>query len=357
MLRGAGTSALAQMRTLAAGLLALLAAAAAPAAEPAAPDACAHGGSALPALPRGSMRVWTAQGSATLVVAPVGGSQPAHAAAATADRPQMLLQLESGAAPLRASRQPLFSSLVTPGLPGVVPHMARVGSTEMVAFVHEDGDPVLLAVLVTERDAVGGASTRLHLGLGGGDETAAPMAVAALEHLYAYVSRLPPEQAFRFATDAQALAQGDALARLAQQRQCAVRQLSARAAPAAIRPWRTVRLQPKVLDLGPDGDGHTVAVSVQDGAHAVGRSTVTFTRDPHLVCFAQVDAQGMASCRLSDAHFHAHRHDNEGEETVATFSGAVDDEATYLPTTARWANPRRAFTQPIPSGLSMQPLH
>lgn len=248
---------------------------------------------------------------------------------------------------LPGSRERLFSSLLTPGLPSMTVSTVRRGELELTGFV-DDSDPAALLALVV---AQGSAQTgrRVMIGL---RSASARAAQTALEHLYAYVSRLPPSDQFVFGIPSRIVAggpadqplqsHGDALAQIATWRACAVAAQPAGASAVAPR-WQSVALQPSASPVQPGDDGHEVSVVVQVDGTPTGRGTVTFTREPHLVCMAQVDPSGVARCRMTDAHFHEHRHDNEGDVTVATFSGATGGDVTLLPTTAAWRLPRPAF--------------
>ncbi|WP_326538573.1 hypothetical protein [Pseudorhodoferax sp.] len=252
-------------------------------------------------------------------------------------------------------RTPLFSALVTKGLPGTVLSVATLGGREFTGVLREGAAPSLLALVVTEDASQGGRMTSTHWLAQDASAEAAPATVAALELLYAHLSRMPPENAYALVAGnppaqqptSMARTQGEVLAQIARWRSCAAAAMPAHPANAALRPWQTIDLQPRTGPLLAGGDGHLVSVTVRAGTEALRQGSVIFTRQPHLVCQADVGPDGVASCRLADAHFHEHVHDNEGDVTVATFSGVMGGAAILPPMTAQWRHPQRSFAQPF----------
>lgn len=261
---------------------------------------------------------------------------------------------------LQGVRSTLYSGLLTRGLAPIALSEIRVDGMELTGILRADRTPALLGLVVTQAVPDDGRTVTAYWFPPDLSPDTAPATVAALEYMYAHVLRLPPEYRHAWATPGRPQpaeppvpqTQGEVLARIAAWRNCAVRSLPAAQGAAVPRPWQTVDLQPRTSAAVPGADGHVVTVAVDRSAEELRGASITFTRQPHLVCQVDIGVDGVASCKLVDAHFHEHQHDNEGDTTTATFSGAIGSAAVLLPTTATWRHVPRAFAKPFNQGLA-----
>ncbi len=243
------------------------------------------------------------------------------------------------------SRESAASSLSTPGLPPLGAYRWHGASDEVIGLA-VDAQPDALVLMVTDRPA--GGMSRLATVRWLAQAAPPPVAVAALERLYAMVLRMSPTQRFHACglpsaapvaagQGDSAMDQGDMLARIASAREARAQQVTRRDTPSAPRPWTRVRIAVPPPGHRAAAEDGGVAVVVEDASGRPAPGTVTFTQDPHMACQASIDARGRAQCALADAHFSPHRHDHGDEgDVVATYSGAADAERVLLPTTAHW---------------------
>ena len=187
--------------------------------------------------------------------------------------------------------------------------------------------------------------------------------IAALEDIYGRVFQMPATAEFLVSVGAKGAAdpppvhgegsQAAALAVIAELRGQAVALAHTLAPGVRFRRWVLVQLVRASGQMAPDGfagdrvmalrrdlqqwapEPHAVAVTVRNDGDVPAEAQVSFSRDPHHVCSARIDADRVAACRLYDQHGHdIAAHVGQGaSKTVATFSGAVREEVIFLPTT------------------------
>lgn len=161
------------------------------------------------------------------------------------------------------------------------------------------------------------------------------LSAARLEHLYTLAFRQDADARYCLPSangtcdDDRLLSQGEALQQLAERRECALAALpeGARAASPA---WRVVTLQPAPAAQDPK----SVAVRLLDQAVPIAGAQVLFSKLPHASCTATSQADGTASCVLTDNHGHAGGHPEfDREPVVVTFPGDLRSRRILLPTT------------------------
>lgn len=164
----------------------------------------------------------------------------------------------------------------------------------------------------------------------------------SLERLYAMLLRIPmgvPVQ-FQQDCDERMLAANEK----AQPVSLLLRQIAiARAAMDAQGPgdrglrWRVVDIIPRL-----DGDQPlSVAARVSGSIGPLAGVSVSFTRAPHLACWAVTDAAGTASCQLYDEHGHSHPNEAGSSlpPTVVSFAGQQVGHEVHVPLHAMFDTP------------------
>lgn len=197
-----------------------------------------------------------------------------------------------------------------------------------------------------------------------------PLEPQRLERLYAVLLRLPPELAVDVIADCGALvgalsgasASGSAgaVADASRARVDAllrhVAELRAASEPAGPPPgprrWR-------VVDIVPRLDGNEplkVSVRIRTHSDPLAGATVVFAREPHLMCTALTDAEGVAACELFDTHGHTEPHDTgpEAPPTIATFSGRVSADELHVPLAVALKTPvpTRCLSDAVPADVA-----
>lgn len=319
-------------------------------------SACSAG---LQPGPAGPLAIATARGTFEVAAA---AQPPGTAPGVRLDVRKASVGSDQGAeSVLQGTRVPLFSGLVTKGLAPITLSEVRIDGVQLTGILRADQAPALLGLVVTQGVPQGGRTTAAYWLASELSPQAAPAAVAALEHMYAHVLRLPPQDDYAWVQGTARVlppaargqqTQGGMLAQIAAWRNCALRSLPLATGGNAPRPWQTVDLRPQPAAAIASADGHLVTVAVDRSAEELHGSSITFTRQPHLVCQVAIGVDGVASCRLADAHFHEHQHDNEGETTTATFSGALRGASVLLPTTTTWRHGPPAFAKPFDPGFT-----
>lgn len=148
--------------------------------------------------------------------------------------------------------------------------------------------------------------------------------LAAIEHLYQRVLQVDPVGLFEFqgVTGSQA----DILKAIAQERQRITRKLAARGSKVQPIPWGIVS-----MELVSTADKQ-VSLRVHHSSLPVVGATLTISRPPDEVCTATLDAHGLASCELVDAHGDGHSEEHHCP-LVVTFPGILAPDRIHLPTT------------------------
>jgi hypothetical protein len=174
---------------------------------------------------------------------------------------------------------------------------------------------------------------------------AAELNLVGLERLYEYLLQQDPTVLYemhRFSLDAKGAAtkagptQADVLSAIAAARQRAVADLAAAGSKLKPVAWGVVSIEIIEPAAGREPDPEVVSVRVRDArGRPVAGSTFTASRGAHTVCSAKLDADGLSSCKLIDAHGHAPGGDDDDDAAplVVTFPGKVSAERIELPTT------------------------
>ncbi|MBO9642715.1 MAG: hypothetical protein J7603_06275 [Pseudacidovorax sp.] len=170
---------------------------------------------------------------------------------------------------------------------------------------------------------------------GAGGAAGAQADLAALEQLYRLLLEQSPEDRFVLHLSAArprpAMGYADALAVLAQARECVAARVRADAIGPQPLAWHSVR-----VSLAPASAARPLAVAAR-ATDAAGRplegAQLSFARGEHFVCSAPTDAQGWARCTLWDPHGHVLEDDGR-DPTLVTFGGQWQDARLLLPTTA-----------------------
>ena len=169
--------------------------------------------------------------------------------------------------------------------------------------------------------------------------------LATLERLYEYVLRLDPARTFEFrlispltGDDKPAARtgpdQGDVLRAIARARQRAAADLAAGGSTLKPVAWgiATIEVLPPPTGQKPDPD--VVRVRVRDERQQpIAGVTLTASRGAEAICPARSDKDGIASCRLIDAHAHEGGDEDHGAATIVTFPGVVSSGRIEVPTT------------------------
>jgi hypothetical protein len=166
--------------------------------------------------------------------------------------------------------------------------------------------------------------------------------IAALEQLYAMVLRQEPDARYCLGSgehacspDRDRVSHAQVLLALARQRKELTDHIS-----VAV-PWRSVEM----MGAARSWDADMVAVRATADRVPLEGVVIHFNRQPHSLCVARTNADGVAACRLVDQHGDEHEHDHSAP-VVATFPGDLRTHQVLLPTTSVMRTP--AFATRIP---------
>lgn len=179
-----------------------------------------------------------------------------------------------------------------------------------------------------------------------------------LERLYAVLLRTPADLMIDVIRDCGALtgvSAGGARARAdAVLRHVAMRRAASGPdeLPQGARRWQVADIVSRL-----DGnDPQKASVRIQSHNGLLAGATVVFAREPHLMCTALIDAEGVASCELFDTHGHTEPHDTgpAAPPTIVTFSGRVGSADLHVPLAAalKTPEPTRCLSDAVPADVA-----
>ena len=263
-------------------------------------------------------------------------------------RARVLVCLAALLAPAAASSSALF----TQGAGDVQSHVAG-NAKESVVLLTDNAPAEETRPLATVWHTTTGERARTVVSWferpGASSSRSAELNLVGLERLYEHLLQKDPAGTFelhRFELAARpgktvgvkiGSTQGEVLRWIAGARQRAVADL--RASGSALRPvaWSVATIEPAAASAGEKPDADRVSVRVVDATRRpIAGATLTAARGDHMLCSAQSDSRGLASCKLMDAHGHAAGvHDEEDHATpvIVTFGGVVTAQRIDLPTT------------------------
>ncbi|WP_295548450.1 hypothetical protein [uncultured Pseudacidovorax sp.] len=245
---------------------------------------------------------------------------------------------EALAMPLGAlrTRPAVPSRLLSAGPEGLRTSSFQVGERDVVVLLQQGAHGLVRVSASVVADDVAGHRRTVRWHAGGDDNAAGARAdLATLEQLYRLVLEQSPEDRFVLHLGSMrarpAMGYADALAALAQARECAAGRVRTAASGPQPLAWQSVRV---TLAKASAAQPLAVAARALDTAgRPVADAQISFARGEHFVCSAPTDAQGWARCTLWDPHGHVLEDDGR-DSTLVTFGGQWQEARLLLPTTA-----------------------
>lgn len=233
------------------------------------------------------------------------------------------------------SRPAVPSRLLSAGPEGLRTSSFQVGERDVVVLMQQGANGLRVAASVVAEDMAGHRRTVRWQATGDASLAGGQADLATLEQLYRLVLEQSPEDRFVVHVGAvrarPAMGYADALAALAQVRECVAARVRAAVSGSQPLVWQSVRV---TLAQASAAQPLAVAARALDTAgRPIADAQISFARGEHFVCSAPTDAQGWARCTLWDPHGHVLEDDGR-DPTLVTFGGQWQDARLLLPTTA-----------------------